>query len=221
MWCRRHRQYHSGMATGRKTNNPVPNTSSARQAILNAAVAAIDSGGESSVRITEVAREAGVTQGMISYYFGDREGLVAEAHLTRFRSMVDQDTDFLVHAVENARDVDHFYSILKVITREVVKLTRAGGRMARVIVIGSATGRPDLRENVTATQAELIDQLEHVVILGRERGFIRADLSARAVAEFVSAYTLGLVVADMDPARPDDEDIAQVVDSFMNSMRPA
>ncbi|MFM1790295.1 MAG: Bacterial regulatory protein tetR family, partial [Actinomycetota bacterium] len=62
------------MVSARKPKSSVPNTSSARQAILDAAVAAIDAGGESSVRITEVARVAGVTQGMISYYFGDREG---------------------------------------------------------------------------------------------------------------------------------------------------
>lgn len=208
------------MATGRASKKPVPNTSTARQAILNAAVAAIDSGGESSVRIIEVAREAGVTQGMISYYFGDREGLVTEAHLTRFRSMVDQDTDFLAAAVENAADVDQFYATLRLITREVVKVSRGSSRMARVLLIGSATGRPDLKDTVTATQSELIDQLEHVTLAGQERGFIRTDLSARAIAEFVSAYTLGLVVADIDPARPSDEDLAHVVDSFMLSMRP-
>lgn len=208
------------MATGRKPKNSVPNSSSARQAILNAAVAAIDAGGEASVRITEVAHEAGVTQGMISYYFGDREGLVAEAHLTRFRSMVDQDTDFLAAAVENATDLDHFYLILRQITREVVKVSRGTSRLARVLLIGSATGRPELQGTVTATQSELIDQLEHVTLTAQERGFVRTDLSPRAIAEFVSAYTLGLVVADMDPSRPSDEELAHVVDSFMLSMRP-
>lgn len=208
------------MVSARKPKSSVPNTSSARQAILDAAVAAIDAGGESSVRITEVARVAGVTQGMISYYFGDREGLVAEAHLLRFRSMVDQDTDFLVSAVENARDTDHFYSILKVITREIVKTSRNSSRMARVLIIGSSMGRPDLHDTVVATQSDLIDQLERVVMMGQERGFIRTDVNPRAVAGFISAYTLGLVVTDMDPSRPSDDDLAHVVDSYMNSMRP-
>ncbi|MEY4032064.1 MAG: hypothetical protein RL573_976 [Actinomycetota bacterium] len=208
------------MAAGRKPRNPVPNASSARQAILEATVSAIDAGGEASVRITEVAKEAGVTQGMISYYFGDREGLVAEAHLMRFRTTVDQDTDFLVSAVESARDIDHFYSILKVITREVVKVSRSSSRMARVVIIGSSVGRPDLHDTVTATQCELVDQLERVVNMGVERGFIRTDRNPRAIAEFISAYTLGLVVADMDPSRPDDEELALVIDSFMLSMRP-
>ena len=73
---------------------------------------------------------------------------------------------------------------------------------------------------MTGTQCELVDQLERVVNMGVERGFIRTDRNPRAVAEFISAYTLGLVVADMDPSRPDDEELALVVDSFMLSMRP-
>ena len=74
-------------------NGDIDNT--ARQRIVEAAVAAIDTGGEAAVRISTVARDAGVTQGMISYYFGGREGLIQEAQLIRFSSAVTDDIKVL------------------------------------------------------------------------------------------------------------------------------
>ena len=207
------------------SQDQVPNKSTnhpddARQSILDAAIAAIDAGGEASLRIVDVAKRAGVTQGMVSYYFGDRDGLVAEAHLARYRSTLNQDTIILTTALGEAADADRFYATLGLITRELVKTSRSERRLARVLVLGAARGRPGLLEAVREVQTDLMDRLEHIVTSAQARGYIRADLSSRAIAEFFGAYTLGFVVADMDPARPSDEALALVVDSFTNSLRP-
>lgn len=208
------------MAAPKKTALTAPDDPSPRGAILAAAQATIDSAGESAVRITEVARQAGVTQGMVSYYFKDREGLIVEAQLASYRAAVDQDAGLLLQGVKKFNTVDEFHDFVKLATRELTKISRLSNRISRVVVLGAAANRPDLKARVLEVQDKLINDLEEVATLAQEKGFFRKDLSARAIAAFVASYTLGLIVADLDPSRPSDEEIAQVIDTFITGLRP-
>lgn len=208
------------MAAPKKTALTNQGDSSPRGAILAAAQATIDSAGESAVRITEVARQAGVTQGMVSYYFKDREGLIVEAQLASYRAAVDQDAGLLLQGVKKFNTVDEFHDFVKLATRELTQITRLSNRISRVVVLGAAANRPDLQARVLEIQNKLINDLEEVATLAQEKGFFRTDLSARAIAAFVASYTLGLIVADLDPSRPSDEEIAQVIDTFIAGLRP-
>jgi AcrR family transcriptional regulator len=200
------------------TKKHLPEEGSPRESILLATVEAIAAGGESSVRITEVAREAGVTQGMVSYYFKDREGLISEAQLLKFREGVTQDTSGLLAGAMDVRTVEEFQKFLKAVTRDIVDLQRASNRMTRIVALGASESHPDLRRHVHPAQEELIDGLESVVTLAQQRGLIREDLEPRAVAVFVTAYALGLVVGDIDSKRPSDKAISEVVDVFTNGL---
>lgn len=208
------------MAAPKKTTHPGDGSPTAREAILQAALAAIASGGESSVRVTEVAREAGVTQGMVSYYFKDREGLIVEAQLAGYQEAVTHDSELLLDGVKRINSVDEFQEFVKLATRQVVSTNRLANRMSRVGVLGASVNRPDLRERVVAVQDQMISDMEEVARIAQERGLFRTDFSPRALGEFVTSYTLGLVVADLDPHRPDDEAIAHIIDILMDGLRP-
>jgi AcrR family transcriptional regulator len=208
------------MAAPKKTAITAPDSPSPRSAILAAAQATIDSAGESAVRITEVARQAGVTQGMVSYYFKDREGLIVEAQLASYRAAVDQDAGLLLQGVKKFNTVDEFHDFVKLATRELTKISRLSNRISRVVVLGAAANRPDLKARVLEVQEKLINDLEEVAAIAQEKGFFRTDLSARAIGSFVASYTLGLIVADLDSQRPTDEQLAQVIDALMSGLRP-
>jgi AcrR family transcriptional regulator len=208
------------MAAPKKTAITAPDSPSPRSAILAAAQATIDSAGESAVRIAEVARQAGVTQGMVSYYFKDREGLIVEAQLASYRAAVDQDAGLLLQGVKKFNTVDEFHDFVKLATRELTKISRLSNRISRVVVLGAAANRPDLKARVLEVQEKLINDLEEVAAIAQEKGFFRTDLSARAIGSFVASYTLGLIVADLDTQRPSDEEMAQVIDVLMNGLRP-
>jgi len=208
------------MAAPKKTALTAPGDPSPREAILVAAQATIDSAGESAVRITEVARQAGVTQGMVSYYFKDREGLIMEAQLASYRAAVDQDAALLLRGVKKFNTADEFHDFVKLATRELTNISRLSNRIARVVVLGAAVNRPDLKARVLEVQEKLINDLEEVAAIAQEKGFFPTDLSARAIGSFVASYTLGLIVADLDTQRPNDEEMAQVIDVLMNGLRP-
>jgi AcrR family transcriptional regulator len=208
------------MAAPKKTAHGDPAAPSPREAILAAAIDAITHHGESAVRITDVAHTAGVTQGMVSYYFKDREGLIAEAHLVIFERGITQDSGLLMLAVEAAETPEDFQAVLKKLNREIVSSQRAVNRISRTVVLGSALNRPELLVRVNALQEKLIDDLEMVAAKAQQKGLLRADISPRAIGAFVTSYALGLIVADLDTHRPSDEELATIVDLVMLSLRP-
>ena len=201
-----------------KKHDPNDPKSSPRDAIIAATIRAIEIGGEASVRVTEVAREAGVTQGMVSYYFKDREGLISEANIERFSAVGEADNTQLVEAARAVATKDEFYGLLCTVTRTIVSEDRAVNRRVRTSVIGSVANRPDLQASVARELDKLISGTEEVIKVAIDRGFASPDLHPRAMAEMIIAYTQGLVVADLDPKAPPREELAKVIDRFIHSL---
>lgn len=185
---------------------------SARDTILELAVEAIDTGGEASLRMAEIAEGAGVAVALISHHFGSREGLVSEAQLHRFRRQPFLDAARIESAVMANDDVESFRTLLHSLTRDVVGLQRSALRMERVTEIAASHGRPELREKLMDANREVTDSIEHAVALAQRVGFVRRDVDARATALFIQAYAMGFVLADLDPNRPTDEALASVID---------
>jgi len=179
---------------------------------LALAVEAIDTGGEASLRMAEIAERAGVAVALISHHFGSREGLVSEAQLHRFRRQPFLDAARIESAVMAIDDVESFRTLLHGLTRDVVGLQRSALRMERVTEIAASHGRPELREKLMDANREVTDSIEHAVALAQRVGFVRRDVDARATALFIQAYAMGFVLADLDPNRPTDEALASVID---------
>jgi hypothetical protein len=104
------------------------------------------------------------------------------------------------------------------LTDEVVGSARAAFRMERVTVMAASFGRHDLTERLQEATRDVTDGLERVIALAQRVGFVRADLDSRAVALAVQAYAIGLVIADLDPARPDDDRLAEVIEAFLDGV---
>jgi AcrR family transcriptional regulator len=189
-----------------------------RARIVAAALKAIEAGGESAVRISSVALAADVTQGMISYYFGGREGLVQEAHLARFMATVSSDLADLEKAARSAQSIDEFRTFLMALTADVVEASRAAARASRLMAIGAALPRPELLSLISEAQSALADGMEKVVLIAQARDFVRNDLNPRAVAIFILSYNTGLVVADIDRERPNSNELAAVIAGFVDSL---
>lgn len=72
-------------AGGPRTRKPVTNYGTGRTALLDAAVRVVARGGLRRLTYRAVAREAGVTHGLVAHHFGSRDALVEEAvtHVVR------------------------------------------------------------------------------------------------------------------------------------------
>ncbi|MFM7253316.1 MAG: TetR family transcriptional regulator [Ilumatobacteraceae bacterium] len=75
-----------------------------RRRILDEAIEVIAAVGEDKLRVADVARRAGVTQGMVTYHFITRHNLVVEAQLERYAATMRSDAEFLLSVADHAHD---------------------------------------------------------------------------------------------------------------------
>jgi AcrR family transcriptional regulator len=177
-------------------NEPGPD---GRQRLLQAALEHLRTRSEADLRVTEIAREAGVAVGLIRHHFGSRDGLVTAAQQIRLEGAVKSDLEAAKHFVRAAKDADEFLDGIRQLTVALLDPSRRDVRLSRIAVIGTAHGRPEVREAYARTIQELIDVLTVLVLQAQASGFARTDLDARAIATFIQAYALGMTLHDFDP----------------------
>ena len=188
--------------------------------MLQSAAELIAELGEAHVRLVDVADRSGLSIGAIQHHFRSRDRLVAEAQLHRFVGPARADIEAIEAMLDSARSADEVRAGFVAVTRAVVDRSRALQRMDRLSSLSAAHGRPDLYVAVQAQVSELSEQFAAAIRGLQVRGLVRGDVDPTALAVFVQAYALGMVIADLvEPAVP-AESLAAVVDLFMNAVLP-
>jgi AcrR family transcriptional regulator len=181
-----------------------------RARLLRVAVGHLDQHSAESLRVSDVAREAGVAIGLINFYFGGRDGLIAAAQQERIAGATRVDIEGSRAALQGAADLEQLMAGIREVARSTVDRSRAGVRLSRFAAISTAHGRPEVREGIGGTLSELIDAMAVLIADGQARGIVTSRRSPRALATFIQAYSLGLLVHDLDPAPCDDEELLDV-----------
>lgn len=188
--------------------------------MLQSAAELIAELGEAHVRLVDVADRSGLSIGAIQHHFRSRDRLVAEAQLERFVGPAQADVEAIDTMLSSAGSVAEVRDVLSLITRAVVDRSRTLQRMDRLSSLSAAHGRPDVYEAVQAQVSELSEQFAGAIRGLQVRGLVRGDVDPAALAVFVQAYALGMVIADLvEPAVP-AESLAAVVDLFMDAVLP-
>jgi AcrR family transcriptional regulator len=195
-----------------------PRGRSTRDRVLDVVLAMLEEGGEVAVRIDEVRDRSGVSIGSLYHHFGDRDGLIVAAQVRRFARFAEAEIAALSDIVERSEDVDQFRRAIRQLTLHSASQLRTAERWARVAVLASSVGRPELAEEVRAIQTRLTDEFQAHVAQGQARGFFRSDLDPRAVALFVEAYSLGLVLNELDERPVSEQSWEKVVWSVIDAL---
>jgi len=191
--------------------SPESDSGSSRERIFAAALETLENEGEAALRFIDIAGRADVAVSAITHYFKTRENLVAELHAHRFTGLVAADLAALAQVTATASDRDAYTVGLAAVTAEIVATSRDALRLARIVSIGATHGRPGLADRIRAEATHLLDGLTELIRLGQADGFLDPALDARALATFIHAYALGLVVADLDDTPADRGAIAGII----------
>jgi AcrR family transcriptional regulator len=181
------------------------------QRLLQAAIEILTTEGESALRLTDVAARADVSFGLIAHHFGSRDGLVAVAQRARFAGSVNADLDRVAPLAMIRVTVEQFLNAVRETTRLTIDPERRTVRLGRVAAIGTAHGHPEAAELIGTAAGELLDRMASVLGSFQEQGLIRSDIEVRALATFVQAYALGLVLRDLDPHPALTQDLEHVI----------
>lgn len=165
-----------------------------RNRILRAAVEAIDAGGDSAVRVVAVCEEAGVTQGMVRYYFGDRAGLLAEAKAVRFGERFGDLIDAFADTAVRCKTQDELRAVIDEVLRQVFSPERSLRRLERNIDIGGALGQELLAHQIAASRDAVCRELAAAFEALRDRGLVRKDADVLMISAlyftFVHGYSM-------------------------------
>ncbi len=181
-----------------------------RELLLRATVRHLETRSAASLRVGEIADEAGVAVGLIKHYFGSRDGLVAAAQQARIAGATDQDIAGSRDALAGADDLDRLMEGIRQVARHTIDRRRADVRLSRFSAIATAHGRPEVRSVIGGTLSGLIDAMAELIADAQERGVVRSGRSPRGLATFIQAYSLGLLVHDLDPTPSDDEELLDI-----------
>lgn len=182
-----------------------------RERILAAAMETLDRDGEVALRFTDIAERAGVVVSVIPHHFGSREGLVAALHTQRYLGLAAEDQAALLRLAETANDRDEFSAGIAALTAEVVAASRADVRLTRTVSIGATHGRPELGGTIRDTATGLLDALTGAVVTAQANGLVDRGVDARALATFIQAYAMGMIVADLDRTPPERTELVRVI----------
>ena len=166
--------------------------------VITEANRAIETGGESSVRIQEISAKTGVSIGSIYHHFGDRDGLIRATYVHNFASSVREDIAkvkrFMANLHTTQEIAKHYDEMFEFLTDHFGRLPAS----ERAAIIGNTTGRPLLRQALAEVQNELTNGLTEVMQMLHDRKMLKSHLTPRAAATVVLGLLHGRVIAELD-----------------------
>jgi AcrR family transcriptional regulator len=189
-----------------------------RETIVEATIRLLDEHGEQGLRVADVTRMSGISVGSIYHHFGGRDGLIKAARARQFRASHPTYGDIVIDLANNSKSAREFVQGMRDLNAFVHARERSDDRLQRVAFIGSSMSRPDLLKELQEQQTELISAGAELAQLLRDRGWLRADVSPRAVVILTLALELGGVVADMDAESSDNSAWVHVVQLATESL---
>lgn len=192
-----------------------------RTRLIEATIDAISKGGESSVRVHDIAEKAEVREPSVYHFFKNRKELVDTAQAERYRrSYIEMFLPFRA-MVEMANNAQEFESAIRQLFAGVYRPERQPARSVRVNVWGSAQSSEPLAKVVNEVNAEIVDQIGSLLAECQQKGWVRSDLDPRMLGLWAAGQINTRNMAEMNPEKFDLVAWDKVsVESILATFRP-
>lgn len=173
--------------------------------LLVAAQDVISEGGTAAATSRAITQRAGENLASITYYFGSKEALVAEALIRRARALVEP---VLTELTSNRPQVEKLTRGVELLTNLFVE--HPADLASYLECLTQSTRDESLAAAVRALTRGVRDQLSQEMTEQRDRGTIPAWVQPDAMAALIVALVNGVVAsAVVDPEQTDPSAIAQ------------
>ncbi len=175
---------------------------STRSRILNAAIKMMETGGESSVRLSAIAEALDIKEPSIYHHFTNRTELVNAAYVEWYWQCLK--TEIPVEAMMVLVDSKEDY--VRAVRKSMewsYQPERHHARAIRVSVLGAAQRNPDLAIAINDINKKFLATIADAASVAQQKGWLRADLDPMATAYWLHGQIIGRTVAEMDPGHVD------------------
>jgi len=162
---------------------------------IAAAVEIIEEAGAEAVRLADVSKRSGVSNGSLIHHFGSLETLVGAAHVVRYEQAVDAR---IARATEFVRaSGGDGAAVLAVLDRFAEDTVPGSIRRARLRALAHARHRPEVRALLGELIRGVRDRLATLLDESLAAGSLARPVDAGAVAVFLQTYALGRCVDEL------------------------
>ena len=173
-----------------------------RTRIINAAIAMMDEGGESAVRLGAIAENLGIKEPSIYHHFTNRTELINAAYVEWYWQCLK--TDIPVEAMMVLVETkDDYVRALRKSMEWSYQPERHHARAIRLSVLGAAQRNPELAVAINDINKKFLATIADAALVARQKGWFRTDLDPMAIAYWLHGQIIGRVVAEMDPGHVD------------------
>lgn len=165
--------------------------------LTEAAATVIDELGSQGFTVEQLLEKSNISKGSLYHHFEDFHDVIMQAQVLRFARYVEEDIAALTSVLLAASSREDMFGRLDLISRATHDPARSGRRADRIEILAGARHSEKMKNALGPTQARLTGAIADLVREMKAKEFISENLDPGAVAVFIQAYSLGLIVNDV------------------------
>ena len=173
--------------------------------LTEVAAALIDEHGSQGFTVEQLLEKSNISKGSLYHHFEDFHDVIRQAQVMRFARYVEEDIQALTAVLLVSSSREDMFDRLDLISRATHDAARSVRRADRIEILAGARHSEKMKIALAPTQAHLTGAIADLVREMKAKDFISEDLDPTAVAVFIQAYSLGLIVNDVSNDQVDLE----------------
>ena len=165
--------------------------------LTEAAATLIDEFGSQGFTVEQLLEKSNISKGSLYHHFEDFHDVIMQAQVLRFARYVEEDIAALANVLLASKSREEMFGRLDLISRATHDPARSGRRADRIEILAGARHSEKMKNALAPTQARLTGAIADLVREMQAKEFVSEDLDPAAVAVFIQAYSLGLIVNDV------------------------
>ena len=187
--------------------------------LLETAIGLIDEFGPQGFTVETLLETSKISKGSLYHHFQDFSDVIEQAQVARFSRAIETDNAAMLDLLRGSASRDDLLQRLITVVKFSSGEERRQFRADRATIVGLSRHSKKFAEALAVEQQRVTDSLADIAREMQERGWVKKELDPRAVATFVQAYTIGLVLNDitLDPIPFDSwvGIVSKVLDSIL------
>jgi len=173
-----------------------------RSRILNAAIEMMETGGESSVRLSAIAEALGIREPSIYHHFTNRTELINAAYVEWYWQCLKTEISVEAMMVLVETKEDYVRAVRKSMEWSY-QPERHHARAIRLSVLGAAQRNAELAIAINDINKRFLATIADAALVAQQKGWLREDIDPMATAYWLHGQIIGRAVAEMDPGHVD------------------
>jgi AcrR family transcriptional regulator len=165
--------------------------------LTEAAATLIDEFGSQGFTVEQLLEKSNISKGSLYHHFEDFHDVIMQAQVSRFARYVEDDITALTNVLLASTSREDMFGRLDLISRATHDPARSGRRADRIEILAGARHSEKMKNALAPTQARLTGAIADLVREMQAKEFVSENLDPAAVAVFIQAYSLGLIVNDV------------------------